>query len=156
MLYLCLMDKELEKRWLKLPKVDVDRGEGVLTVDGEYIHLPDTTPEMVSDYIEIGHETIKDNLTEMKKMSRFWAPERSRPLILLGRLALSGEEDEVFDSEGLISVRNTEDVAIEHVLPNYRDYWETVTESLYVPVVRYNVTLNYPRFNGTWLGMRRP
>lgn len=156
MLYLCLMDKELEKRWLKLPRVEVDSDEGVLIVDDEYLSLPDITPGMLSDYIEIGYRTIKGNLAEMRRLSRFWASAETRPLLLLGRLAMSGEEAEVFTDEGLIAIRKTEHITMDEVLPEYRPYWETIEDSLYAPVVRRRATFNDTSMNGTWLGMRRP
>ena len=155
MLYLKQMDKELEKRWQQLPKVEVERSESMLVVNDRFVSLPDITPEVLSDYIEIGHDTIHSYLSEMRKSYRYWGEPKMRSSLLIGRLALSTNEETVFTPEGL-QAKSEDDLVVDTVVQEYREYWSVITQSLYVPVVRRNVTLHNSNLDGTWLSIRRP
>lgn len=154
MVYLRSMDKELEKRWTVLPKVDIKSDESMLMVNSQFVSLPDITPEILSDYIEIGQRTIDAHLLEMRKRSRYWGESKTRPSILVGRLALSGHEDGVFTDEGLL-VESETDLTMDVVKKEYKGYWNAIVESFYVPEVSRNISPNNPAHGGTWLGLRR-
>lgn len=155
MLYLWLMDNELAKRWLKLPEVEVEYCENILLANKKIISIPDITPEMLSDYIEIGHQAINDHLLELRKRNRYLGEPRTRPLVLIGRLALADDESEVFTKD-VLSMQNDANVTIDQVNQAYRGYWSVIEQSIYVPVVRRNMVFDAPQLNGAWLGLRRP
>jgi len=149
------MDRELEKRWIKLPEIGIDYVDNVMTINGRILSIPDTSPETLSDYLDIGHETINEYLREIKQGYRFWRHPTNRRSILIGRLALTGREDEVFTEEGL-HVRYDSDLDVIHLDTSLRTYWMAVDTSLSTPEVHRNLTFKDSERNGTWLGLRRP
>lgn len=149
------MDKELAKRWLKLPEVEIEYEDSVLMVNGKFVSLPDITSDMLSDYIEIGHQKINNHLQEMRKRDQFWGNSKVRPLVLVGRLALTSDRPEVFIEEGL-HAQNEAAILLDQVNQAYHGYWKAVEKCLYTPLIRRNLILNDPKLDGTWLGLRRP
>jgi len=149
------MDRELEQRWIKLPEIGIEYSENIMTVNGRILSLPDTDPETLTDYLEIGYETINEHLREMKRGYRYWRNPTSRRSILVGRLALMGKEDEIFTEEGL-KVKDDADLDIKHLDPLFQVHWMAVDTSLSTPEISRNIIFRNRELNGTWLGMRRP
>lgn len=149
------MDNELEKRWLKLPEVRVEHDESILKVNDRFLSLPDITPAVLSDYLEIGQKTIHTHLLEIRKRYQYWGDSKSRPLILIGRLALTGRQEEALSEVGLKCNHET-DIAIDGLYPEYRGYWTAIEDTHYKPEVRLNMMLNNEALDGTWLDLRRP
>ena len=92
------MENNLHQRWIQLPKVRVEF-ENVLTVNSKHVSLPDITPEILGDYIDIGREEIDYELNRVVKRQKFWDETfqaTQPPIILLGKLALSEHEYNVF------------------------------------------------------------
>ena len=149
------MDKEFEKRWLKLPTIEIDHDESIMTVNGRFLSLPDISPDTLADYLEIGHELIWEHFREMKQRYRYWGDPTSHPSILLGRLALTGKEADIFTVDGL-RTKDDADLGIDDLEPMFRAHWMTVEQALLKPEITRNIMLiNHDR-NGTWLGMSRP
>jgi len=149
------MDRELEKRWIKLPTIEIDHDESIMTVNGKFLSLPDIAPDTLGDYLQIGHELIWEHFREMKQRYRYWGDSTSRPSILLGRLALTGKEEGVFTEEGL-QVANDADIDVDDLEPIFRAHWMTVETALLKPEITRNIMLINHERNGTWLGMSRP
>jgi len=149
------MDRELEKRWIKLPTIEIDHDESIMTVNGKFLSLADIAPQTLSDYIEIGHNIIGEHFSRMKEEYRHWGDATSRPSILVGRLALMGREDVVFTEEGM-HVKNDADIDLEDLDPVFRAHWMTIETSLYTPEINRNILLTNNDKSGTWLSMRRP
>lgn len=155
MIYLCLVEEKLEKRWLRLPEVTVESDEGILNVDNRFVSLPDITPEILSDYLQVGQQAIKLYLNERRRLYRSWGEPRRRPIVHIGRLAIIDEDCEVFTERGA-ATRKELDLSIESLIPEYRGYWVAIQDSLYVPEIQRNIMLNDEKLDGTWLGLRRP
>jgi len=156
MLYLWLMDKELEHSWNILPRVRIDEYESMLTVNHRFVSLPDITPSMLTDFINIGHDVIDKYLNETTNKSKYWNEFEIRPSLLLGRFALAGPRHRarILTPSGL-DMADDEHLSKEDLRQSYKGYWEAVRKTDFVPEVYVDIALSDPHLDGTWLGLRQ-
>jgi hypothetical protein len=151
------MENNLHQRWIQLPKVRVEF-ENVLTVNSKHVSLPDITPEILGDYIDIGREEIDYELNRVVKRQKFWDETfqaTQPPIILLGKLALSEHEYNVFTAATRFN-KDRVSVNVEQLQEPYRGYWMAIEERLYVPIVQRNFAKGSLELSGTWLGLGKP
>jgi hypothetical protein len=149
-----VMDRNLENRWRILPKVEVESDESLLLIDGKPVSLPDITPSMLADYIDIGQYSIHTHLNERTKQYRLLGDRITRPLILLGRFAVLNDESSALTDEAL-AVENDVNLDRDDLKGEFQGFWMVIEETNYVPEIRRKLTLSSPKLDGTWLSLRR-
>ena len=147
------MDRELQSRWIHLPKVEIE-DRWLMTVNGKILELPDVTPAMLTDYIEIAQYDIDESLRLQRTERRFQQNPVFQPSILLGRLALVGRQETVLNKEGL-DISNERDLDGLHLQKMYRGLWLAVENKLYVPEMHVNLAPGQAAMGGTWLGLSK-
>jgi len=147
------MEQNIESRWITLPRVDIEFGS-IMTVNRQYVSIPDITAETLADYIQIGKTEIDYELDRALNRRKFYDIPAKRPVILLGRLAVIGEERAVFASpDQLLEDR---DFDMDDIKAAYREHWISVLDQGYTPIVESNLDIASPTLAGTWLGLKRP
>ena len=144
---------DIEQRWLKLPDIDIERGR-ILTVNGKIVEIPDVSPRMLGDYIELGKGSIDSKLYVERKLRRNKDVPFINPAILVGRLAVVESESDLFTQEGR-GVTSAEHIRKDDLVDDYHDFWDSIEAKLYKPVVYRNVLTNDINYAGTWLALRR-
>ena len=148
------MDKHSDDYWMRHPGIGMDSDRGILEVNGRIIDLSTIIPAILADYMALGEEAIDTQLYEMNKENIQLGDTFSRPSVLLGRMAVLGEERSVFTDEGL-EVIEDDDITKHHLAPRYQDFWAQIEETRYTPEVQRNMFLYNSAIGGTWLGVRK-
>jgi len=123
-------------------------------VNDRYVDLSDITPAILGDYMALGEDVIETQLYEMKKENRKLNDTVSRPSVLLGRMAVLGDEFSVFTERGM-EVIDDDDLTREDLKKKYRGFWLEIEETNYVPEIHRNIMLFNRTLGGTWLGVRK-
>jgi hypothetical protein len=146
--------EKLPEGWIRRPKIDIDH-QHILRVNNRVIDILDTIPETFSAYIEFARPKIEQQLAIMRKMRRYSDDNDEQPSIFMGRLAIIGSEDRLFNDVDMALLKANA-VGREDLKREYHPYWNCIERAKYQPVVYPQVFSSEFDYGGTWLGLQRP
>ncbi|MFZ1301109.1 MAG: hypothetical protein WAQ27_00820 [Candidatus Microsaccharimonas sp.] len=147
--------REAENNVSKAPRVGFERVEhrDILTINERFISLPDITPGILVEYLDIAKDGIHAQLNVLKEMRKSRTNPELNPNVLIGRLTLMDTEDRALEYQGL-SIRDPEALEAKDLLHSYREYWRVIERASFVPLIFRQILTSNEQVAGTWLGLK--